>query len=593
VTVSHHITDRKVIIRLTRRLCETPDELLASEAFADVVSRCVADLARRHSILLHIFENEEITPSDIACLIHTLQFLAKIPADLVPNLVPGSRRLLADRQRFGEFVEHLYNFWRSYDRFIVCDSIGDELDKRPYRTFNATVEQLTHLVRATYRDIQENVTGVHPRIYRQVRAGAGMAAIGMPHDLPYPASSYRQLNRISLIRQVLLNPPVILYPPMNKRRGEFKRVTVNPLDLVSLRPEEWLGYPALVGPLLVAIYFHENFFELGFSLSNLFELADDNDLTRKPDAVYLFGVPGNTLDSLDPLPTVFYDDEEHDLLVGAVPNRHEFGYFGYLKKMVLTLHNIKMMKKGMLPFHGAFVRIVMRDDRAANLLLIGDTGTGKSETLEAFRLLGEDAVQDMIVIADDMGSLDIAADGRLVGYGTETGAFVRLDDLQPGYVFGQIDRSIIMSPGQVNTRVVLPVTTHAEVIRGHPVDFILYANNYQPVDEDHPILERFSAPEQALSVFRAGAAMSKGTTTATGLTHAYFANIFGPAQYPALHDQLAGRFFEAFFRHGLFVGQLRTRLGLPGWEMTGPQASAQELLKVLSVWCHDHPVQCH
>jgi hypothetical protein len=77
------------------------------------------------------------------------------------------------------------------------------------------------------------------------------------------------------------------------------------------------------------------------------------------------------------------------------------------------------------------------------------------------------------------------------------------------------------------------------------------------------------------------------------LTHAYFANIFGPAQYPALHDQLAGRFFEAFFRHGLFVGQLRTRLGLPGWEMTGPQASAQELLKVLSVWCHDHPVQCH
>jgi len=581
VAISHHISDRKVIIRLTRRLCETPDELLASEVFADVVGRCVADLARRHSILLHIFENEEVTPADLTCLIRTLQFLLKIPADLLPNLVPGSQRLLADRRRFGAFVEHLYNFWRSHDRFVVCDSIGDELDKRPYRTFNATVEQLTHLVRATYRDIQENVTGVHPRIYRQVRAGANMAVIGIPHDLPYPTASYHQLNRISLIRQVLLNPPVILNPPMNKRRGQFKRVAVNPLDRVSLRPEEWLCYPALVGSLLVPIYFHERFFELGFSLGNLFELADDGDLARKPDAVYLFGVPGEALDSLDPLPTVFYDDEEHDLLVGAVPNRDEFGYFGYLKKMVLTLHNIKMMKT------------VMRDDRAANVLLIGDTGTGKSETLEALRLLGEEAVQDMIIIADDMGSLDITSDGSVIGYGTETGAFVRLDDLQPGYVFGQMDRSIIMSPGKVNTRVVLPVTTHAEVIRGHPVDFILYANNYQPVDGDHPILERFSTPEQAIAVFRAGTAMSKGTTAATGLTHAYFANIFGPAQYPEVHDRLANRFFAAYFEHGLFVGQMRTRLGLPGWEMTGPQASAQELLKVLSVWCNAHPVQCH
>ena len=33
------------------------------------------------------------------------------------------------------------------------------------------------------------------------------------------------------------------------------------------------------------------FFEMGFSLANLFELADDEDLDRKPDAIYLFGVP--------------------------------------------------------------------------------------------------------------------------------------------------------------------------------------------------------------------------------------------------------------------------------------------------------------
>lgn len=378
-----------------------------------------------------------------------------------------------------------------------------------------------------------------------------------------------------------MNPPVILNPPTNKRTGEFQKVNVNPLKLVDINNGEWLCYPAKVGPLLIAVYFHEKFFELGFSLSNLFELADDEDLQRQPDAVYLFGVPENALDGLGVFPTVFYDDEEYDMLVAAVPRQDRFGYFGYLKKMVLTLHNIKVMKRGKLPFHGALVKIGLRPDREATVLLIGDTAAGKSETLEAFRTLGEDYIRDMTIIADDMGSLDIDADRRVVGYGTEIGAFLRLDDLQPGYVFDQMDRSIIMCPGQVNARVVLPVTTFDAVMKGHPLDFVLYANNYEQVDEAHPILERFATPAQALEVFRQGATMSKGTTTSTGLVHSYFANIFGPPQYKGLHEALATRYFDAFFENGLYVGQIRTRLGLPGWEMKGPQVSAQELLKAI------------
>ncbi len=42
----------------------------------------------------------------------------------------------------------------------------------------------------------------------------------------------------------------------------------------------------------------------------------------------------------------FYDDEENGIFVGAIPNRPEFGYFGYLKKMILTLHNSIIMKAG-------------------------------------------------------------------------------------------------------------------------------------------------------------------------------------------------------------------------------------------------------
>ena len=73
--------------------------------------------------------------------------------------------------------------------------------------------------------------------------------------------------------------------------------------------------------------------------------------------------------------------------------------------------------------------------------------------------------------------------------------------------------------------------------------------------------------------------MSKGTTTTTGIVHSYFANIFGPLQYKEQHDPLALKFFRAFFDSEIFVGQMRTRLGIPGYEMKGPEEAAVELLK--------------
>jgi hypothetical protein len=373
-------------------------------------------------------------------------------------------------------------------------------------------------------------------------------------------------------------PPLILDPPMNKRTGKFVRVKENPMARLTLVPRDWLCYPAKVGPLLIFIYFHKTFAELGFSLCNLFELADDADLNRQPDAVYCFGVPPEVLEDMGEHKTVFFDDENQQMLVAAVPQGAQFGYFGYLKKMVLTLHNIIMMKKGLMPFHGAMVRIILEGGKAANLLLIGDTGAGKSETLEAFRQLGGKQIQDMIVVADDMGSLAVNAENKILAYGTETGAFLRLDDLRPGYALGQMDRAIIMSPNKVNARIILPVTTFEHVMQGYALDMILYANNYDQVDDEHPLIERFPDAPTALVEFREGTVMSKGTTTTTGLVHSYFANVFGPPQYKSEHEKIAKRFFQLFFEQGIYVGQLRTRLGIEGFEQSGPLKAAEALL---------------
>ncbi|QGG47720.1 phosphoenolpyruvate carboxykinase [Heliorestis convoluta] len=576
--IKSKVFNSKAIIRIKNGLCETTEDIFSSHFFKDVIRLCINDLQAKQSPLLGIFGDKTIDEQNIDLLIEALRHLSKMPIKAVTAVVDDSEVFFRDSTLLAHFVQYLYDFWIGFERFTICEAEGEIFDKRLSNQFSRSVDRLNGLIQKAYQDIEDNISMNYVRIHRQVIAGGDISAVGMRKEIPYP-ELYKDLNRIQIIRKVLLYPPLVLDPSMNKRTGQFIKIDQNPMKHCQLNPDEWLCYPAKVGPLLINIYFHETFIDLGLSLCNLFDLANPEELKRKPDAVYLFGVPDDSLDGLASFPTVFYDDEENDMLVAAIPNRQQFGYFGYLKKMVLTLHNIKMMKQGKWPFHGALVRITLKDGKSATILMIGDTGAGKSETLEAFRVIGGEEIGEMLIIADDMGSLQIDEQEGILGYGTEIGAFLRIDDLQSGYAFGQLHRSIIMSAGRVNARIVIPVTDFKSVISGHQIDFILYCNNYDEVDEDRPLLEPFSTAEEALDVFRKGAVMSKGTTTSSGLVYNYFGNIFGPVQYKKMHDELAEKYFAAFFEKGVYVGQLRTRLGLPGWEFKGPEEAARELAK--------------
>lgn len=337
----------KIVIRIRNRVCDTVGELISSKIFSAVLSQYVQHLARQQSRLLGVFQDKNnITPQEVKTLQKTLIMLAKLPADQAQMLVPNSATFFEDLDLLSDFVEQLYNFWRGLHRLIICDSKGLRLDQKPYRTFSDTVEKLMHVVRSAQRDILENVTGKHPRVYRQVSAGAKMAVIALPGKTPFTSPIYKKLNRIQVTRQVLIYPPMIYNSSNNKRSGTFTQVNYNPIKGVNFDAREWLCYPAKVGSLVINVYFSMEYFELGFSLCNLFEIADDEDLLRKPDAIFMFGLPPEDENATQESETIFYDDLENNILVGSVPFREKYGYFGYLKKMILTLHNIKMMKNG-------------------------------------------------------------------------------------------------------------------------------------------------------------------------------------------------------------------------------------------------------
>jgi hypothetical protein len=574
------------VILSSQDLCRTPIELLCSELFSTVLRSFLASPTGRGAEFLTFLESKKVVHTgtdgemDTGRAVDLFTLLSARTLEDVALSNPAFAGLSGGADTLHRMVEELYNHWRKMERYILIDEeyrAARVMTSDYHNWFIETVQSFEALVRETYRRIAHNISGHLPKVYRQLPSGAGAGALIEHIPWSCPPDEYAIISQVPFIQLVVIEPPLIFYPKRNYRRGAIKPSVENPLQYLGELQGNWYCYPAKVGLLLIYIYFHEAFLHLGTSLCNLFELAQGEEIqSRNPDGILVFGGKAESLPAQE---TFYYEDHERNLTVGFVSGIEEHDYFGYMKKTALTLHNVIMINRGMLPLHGAMAHIRMDSGKSANIIIVGDSGAGKSETLEAFRSLAGEENVILEVIFDDMGVLGSDNDGRVVAYGTEIGAFVRLDDLQPGYAYSEVDRSIFMNPQLVNARVVIPISEYGFITRGHVVDALLYANNYEEVDEENRVLEFFSSADDALPVFEKGARMAKGTTDEKGVVHSYFANPFGASQKRKEHESIARYFFERLLASGCRIGMLRTRLGIEGYEMRGPEEAARAILE--------------
>ena len=568
----------KVTMNFTAKYCDSFESIINSEGFRKVLETYLKKTKNKKSHNFR-FLSEAIGTEDIKVisryLISTLKLLSMMGADEVLVVNDAFEGLLEDKKSFANIIDDVYSFWRKLERYTVIQNnkVKDGIAAVGFVDAN---KSFNDLILRFYRRLQKNLLGSMPNILRQVSAG-GNASI-MVSNLIWPSPrEYSILDHIPFIDAISLEAPFITYPSKNTRDGIFLEISENPLSGSHINSEEWFCYPAKVGELLAYVYFHRDFMSHGISLCNLFDLATVEECRGvKPDIIYVFGAK----DDDDELKTCFYDDEKNNIMLGYANYSEEIDYFGYMKKMILTLHNIIMIKRGYMPIHGAMVNVVLKNGKEANIVIMGDSGAGKSESLEAFRALSEEYISDMTIIFDDMGVFK-NVDGIIKGYGTEIGAFVRLDDLDQGYAFKEIDRSIFMNPDKINARLLMPVCKYDDIIRGYDVDLFLYANNYDGVDEGEKSIEYFNNPEEAKKIFKAGARMAKGTTTENGLVESYFANPFGPVQKKKEMDLIIDKYFEDMFNNKVKVGQIKTCLGVLGFEKEGPKKAAIELFNII------------
>lgn len=571
------ITGNKAILNLSEQFFNDVNELLNSESFLDL-TKCFINYHKKDSTRVYAYIEQFFINSSVDSLARELTDILKLLTvmniDEVSSKINKYHNLNKEKDGLLKIVEEFYNYWRNLERYSI---IKQNENSRGVGVVNFVEinEKLKNMILQAYRRIEMSILGEWPKVYRQVPAAADASIMIRQFNKNYP-EIYKDLNKIPFITQVMIETPYITYTKSNKRDGVFEEVYENPILNTNINYPHFFCYPAKVGDNLIFIYFHRDLLTHGVSASNLFELADVKEIEEKtPDAIYIYGPKdeGERKNS-------FYYDKENKLYVGYIAYSDKIDYFGYLKKMVLTLNNVINIKKEYLPIHGAGLSVVLQNNKTVNIVILGDSGAGKSESIEAFRSLAKDYIKEMTIVFDDMGSFRIQ-NNKVYAYGTEIGAFVRLDDLDAGYAFKQIDRSIFMNPDKVNSRLIMPVASFDEINLGYEVDFFLYADNYSAVLDGCDSIEIFDKKEEALRVFKRGARLAKGTTTETGLVQTYFANPFGPVQKREKCDKLLDKYFDNLFENKVKVGTIKTQLGLNNMQFEGPRSAAIELFELI------------
>lgn len=562
------LNEKSVILNFGANYCKTESEVLSSETFRRVWETYLKYLSRsKNEKLISLVK---IVRDPVKQFINLYKLLLSFSIREIVDMSDAYKKILSNHETFYELIEDFYDYWRHLERYSVTRSQGVKSSLQSLN-FIDSASDFNALILKVYRNICQKVYGTTFHIYRQLAAGINASVEICDNNWTENYLEYQNLADMPFINYVLIRPTFITYSAKNTRKGLYYEVFENEISNLKLDPNEWFCYPAHVGSSLAYVYFHRDYMHHGIALSNLFEFVHIDEIYgRKPDLIYIFGAPieGESR---------FYFDKKNDIYVGLAPYGDEIDYFGYMKKMLLTLHNVKMISQGYLPIHGACVNITMKNGTKKTLVMIGDSGAGKSESLEALRTVAGKNIVSMRTIFDDMGTFKIE-NNKVMAYGTEIGAFVRLDDLENGYAYKEMDRAIFLNPDKVNARIVLPVATYPQIMKGYEVDMIFYANNYS---EDENVIAEFTSVEEAIDTFRQGARVAKGTTSEKGLVKSYFANPFGPTQRQEECDILLDKYFQTLFETNKKVGEIRTRLAISGEEYEGPRAVAKELFKEL------------
>lgn len=489
-----------------KSVCNTPEELLRSEDF----SRFLKIFKSAH--IKEINSEDNALESDKNII---LDLCEKIEVNDVLNALTSESQNDLDLERSQSVVrlmEKAYSFYlnKGFCRFTkeqddvlkgkAIKDIKSDLSKNSKKLSSVIIEtiQLLHKKAGLDFKVEEN-SNSYPNVTACEIPGANC---NIPED-------YSILKESNLTVAAEIRTGVHYNTSVNKRAFPFFELDNNPLDISKFNPEEWVGVPLQVGKWMIIAYIKKirGCVEMEPGLLNLFPFfkVDQNFSSRKPDGLFFFGYPADK-ENLG-----FYIDEKNDLLIGMVPNFPEYGYFGYCKKPILTLHNVLAIREGDFPLHCGCNRYEISFDEKTD----------------------SPYISNVFIKADDMGKAEFHSgldnSAKLLFFGTEIGAFTCLDGLSEQAKLQMIGREIGYNAHMgTNARQVVPVADESEVLTGSEIDMLLYINNYDLKKQGDRMIDLSMPVKTAIEHFHDGRRCAAGSTqTGRGGTEiSYWANPF-------------------------------------------------------------------
>jgi hypothetical protein len=511
--------------------CTTPGQLLRSLAFARYLKiykeTFISDLGKRA-------EKQQQEAQ------HKIEFIQEVRARDLIRIAETDKFANAEEEEQARvlvrFMDGAFHHYRgsAYTRLVRLQnevvSNGTETPDTVKEKVTEKAQRLADLILETRRLLLSKV-GLDEGVRRSYGLDASpnvSAGEISGHYFNYPAE-YSLLGHVPLTIAADMKTGVDYSTPSNKRAKPFYELPHNPLNLRDFTIEEWVSVPLRVGTSLIVAFIHKSrgCIEMEPGLLNLFPFAKVDDILnfRTPDGIFFFGDPNATEKDLG-----YYYDEENKLLIGMVPNIDELKYFGYVKKPVLTLHNVLAILNGELPLHCGCTRYTV----------------GFNENDKPY-------IAGMYIKADDMGKIMLVKSEnnitRPIFSGTETGAFACLDGFSPEAKLQMAGREVGYNKHTgSNARQIVPVTDVNELFRNDPLDVLLYMNNFSLIEPGQSAIKSDMHIEDALEHFRLGERVAAGSTqTSRGSKESsYWANPFpllkdnkGNILHPKLYEKFS------------------------------------------------------
>jgi hypothetical protein len=207
----------------------------------------------------------------------------------------------------------------------------------------------------------------------------------------------------------------------------------------KMNPKDYICKMVQVGPVRQLLVLHKSYSHYlveELRLLPQFEASLDDLKNLKPDAISFLGIPTKVIGN-DYRIGYYLDGEEGEsaMPVSWVNAEDITDYMGYLKKPLLTAANERVKAIGAMPVHGSAFTVEFKNGLRKTIVLAGDSGTGKSETIIAMveqiiNGVGEaKGVKSIELLSGDMLSLYEGDDDQIYMMGTEAGDFMRLTDI--------------------------------------------------------------------------------------------------------------------------------------------------------------------